>query len=250
MSEFLAGATKRVKPPFFFKDLATFVNYAENPRVICPQLRYMGGRRRPTGERDGDKAVCFNPVYNISPNDCIVYSFGISTDWSFDDAMAGLGCQVYSFDHTIGLPSHDRSDRVHFYNIGLAHRDVTQTGQNANYTLMSLTHIMDMLGHLNKTIDYVKIDIEASEIYILQQLAEESVRLLQIKQLGIEMHPMENLHEFVYDLFVLLEYLGFTTFDARRTAVEELWYTVEQYPNLVLSKCYEMAWAQVETIYW
>ncbi|CAG2232362.1 unnamed protein product [Mytilus edulis] len=29
---------------------------------------------------------------------CLVYSFGINNQWSFDDAMANIGCDVFSFD--------------------------------------------------------------------------------------------------------------------------------------------------------
>ena len=36
---------------------------------------------------------------------CVVYSFGIATDWSFDDEMAMKGCEVHAFDPTLDLTS-------------------------------------------------------------------------------------------------------------------------------------------------
>ena len=38
---------------------------------------------------DGDKFVCFDSI--LSKQSCIVYSFGISNDWSFEDQMDDLG---------------------------------------------------------------------------------------------------------------------------------------------------------------
>ncbi|KAG7176686.1 putative methyltransferase-like 4 [Homarus americanus] len=42
------------------------------------------------------------------------------------------------------------------------------------------------------------------------------------------------------------KYLGFTTFDARRTPHDDLWYTTDRLPDLVFASCYELAWAQVD----
>ena len=38
---------------------------------------------------DGDKFVCFDSI--LSKQSCIVYSFGVSNDWSFEDQMDDLG---------------------------------------------------------------------------------------------------------------------------------------------------------------
>lgn len=71
--------------------------YAETPQLHCPEKRFFGGMERQVNSVnivDGDKAVCLSSRYSITPGDCLVYSFGIAGDWSFDDAMAEYGCQV------------------------------------------------------------------------------------------------------------------------------------------------------------
>ena len=35
---------------------------------------------------------------NVSGDKCLVYSFGIDWDFKFDDAIAGMGCEVHAFD--------------------------------------------------------------------------------------------------------------------------------------------------------
>ncbi|XP_037787694.1 methyltransferase-like protein 24 [Penaeus monodon] len=199
---------------------------------------------------DGDKAVCLSSRYSITPGDCLVYSFGIAGDWSFDDAMAEYGCQVYSFDPTIGLENHQRSERVHFYNVGLGGANRTALIDGVNATILTLGQIIDMLGHTNKTIDYLKIDIEAYEILAFTQLASEQYRLSFVKQVGLEIHPQQQYHDEIYTIMTMLEYLGFASFDARRNMHQELWYTHPRLQNLILSCCYEIAWAQVDKKTW
>ncbi len=48
--------------------------------------------------KDGQKSVCLDEGLQPAINNCLVYSFGIDNEWSFDDDMAKLGCDVYSFD--------------------------------------------------------------------------------------------------------------------------------------------------------
>ena len=38
---------------------------------------------------DGDKFICLDPI--ISQDSCIVYSFGVAGDWTFEDQMDNLG---------------------------------------------------------------------------------------------------------------------------------------------------------------
>ncbi|XP_047483806.1 probable methyltransferase-like protein 24 [Penaeus chinensis] len=248
--ELLEGAKDRVKRPFLFPGYRKFVEYAETPQLHCPEKRYFGGMENSEKIVDGDKAVCLSSLYNITPGNCLVYSFGIAGDWSFDDAMAEYGCQVYSFDPTIGLEDHQRSERVHFYNVGLGGANRTSLIDGVNATILTLGQIIDKLGHTNKTIDYLKMDIEAYEILAFTQLANEQYRLSFVKQVSLEIHPTKQYHEEIYTIMTMLDYLGFASFDARRNMHQELWYTHPRLQNLTLSCCYEIAWAQVDRKTW
>jgi hypothetical protein len=48
------------------------------------------------------------------PGNCLIYSFSIGGDWSFDEQMERYGCQVYAFDPLMGLDQHDHSHAIHF----------------------------------------------------------------------------------------------------------------------------------------
>ena len=120
---------------------------------------------------------------------CLVYSFGIRDDWSVDSAMRDAGCEVHSFDPTIGRPRHCRwgSDTlprgcqpkgIHFHPVGLGavdgeklqvDEDSAQHGGAGE--LKTLATIRRELGHSEREITVLKFDIEGSEWPVLAQIA-------------------------------------------------------------------------------
>ena len=49
----------------------------------------------PGGASEGDKMLCVdNMIHDITHGTCLVYSFGIADDWTFEISMAALGCKV------------------------------------------------------------------------------------------------------------------------------------------------------------
>jgi hypothetical protein len=57
--------------------------------------------------------VCLDKLYtDIMSRNCLIYSFGIAGDWTFEEAMAGLGCVVRAFDPTIDGSGKPRSEKV------------------------------------------------------------------------------------------------------------------------------------------
>jgi hypothetical protein len=57
---------------------------------------------------------------------CLIYSFGIGHETSFDWAAEGIGCDVYMFDPSIGQPRKNFSKHMHFFPIGLSTRTFVQ----------------------------------------------------------------------------------------------------------------------------
>ena len=59
--------------------------------INCRVLKRVGGTwlSRARKQIDADKFVCLDRILN--KDDCIVYSFGINTDWTFEDEMDGIG---------------------------------------------------------------------------------------------------------------------------------------------------------------
>ncbi len=67
-------------------------------RTACERMFDFGGSviHFPTmlGMFDGQKAICLDPEIAPRLNNCLVYSFGINNEWSFDEEMESYGCQV------------------------------------------------------------------------------------------------------------------------------------------------------------
>ncbi|XP_025076188.1 uncharacterized protein LOC112553288 isoform X2 [Pomacea canaliculata] len=106
----------------------------------------------------GNWPVCFDD--NLVPqNNCLVYSFGINYDFRFDDAMAAIGCTVYSFDPSmLDTDDHKRGDRVFFKRIGISDKDddrfvprvdeyVEKRPAVNGWPMRRLQTILDLLGH-------------------------------------------------------------------------------------------------------
>ena len=60
---------------------------------------------------DGGWNICNEPRWKLEKGKCLVYSYGINFDFSFDDAFAKFGCEVHAFDPSMNTPSHVRGKR-------------------------------------------------------------------------------------------------------------------------------------------
>lgn len=157
-------------------------------RTSCRLAHDFGGhmKSKPSG-LDGQKAVCLNPVQVAPPpGECLVYSFGINNEWSFDDNMERYGCQVYAFDPSMKGEDRDRSSAIHFLKFGLGSRDWTN---KKGWRFRSLTSIYNSLKkrHGERVIDYLKMDIEFNEWAVIPQIVKSGM-LDNIRQLAIEIH--------------------------------------------------------------
>ena len=158
--------------------------------------------------------------YDKGPR-CVVYSYGVSTDSSFEVDMVngGLMCEVHAFDPTIGrmnIPSEYRdgstdSQRgggsITFHKLGLSE------SSGASTSFMLVEHLFDTMYRLNHSyIDILKIDVEGAEWNILPHLLrkKEGSSIPVFGQLLIELHYQSV--PVVFDFFNSLSQHGFVSF--------------------------------------
>jgi len=176
------------------------------PTLTCPEVERVGNFG------DGGKWVCglesltedIPTASSANDPSCVMYSFGISTDISFEmEILMRTPCYIFAFDPTIGslpldlLPlgalkkaSDDKSfrERIVFHKVALGAR----SGSSAYHALNeALPDIMARLGH--SYVDLVKIDIEGSEWDVFGSLQQRSkvsgsANFLPVGQLFIELH--------------------------------------------------------------
>ena len=81
---------------------------------VCTVGKFFGGQwLGQCGAFDGHKFVCLDKFYeDVINGRCLIYSFGIAGDWSFEESMAELGCTIRAFDPTIESKSKPATDLV------------------------------------------------------------------------------------------------------------------------------------------
>ncbi|KAK4294386.1 hypothetical protein Pmani_032988 [Petrolisthes manimaculis] len=182
---------KSCSPVLPMPSVDEFYNYVETPRLQCAIPAMVGGAIRKNSNPpviDGQKWVCMSKKFKVQPKKCVVMSFGISNDWSFDDQMdKKYGCKVYSFDHTIHKQDHQRSENIKFFSLGLS--GTTYTNIKGKVMIDRYINILKMLNLENSTIDYLKIDIESSELSFFEDVLYQTPNLLKnVKMMGMEIH--------------------------------------------------------------
>jgi hypothetical protein len=105
-------------------------------------------------------------------------------DWDFEEAMADLGCTVHAYDPTVTRPENVKNPNIHFHPVGIH----SENGQNfEGYMFQTLDTLIKANGDENRTITYLKMDVEGAELTSLGQILKSDV-LENIQQIGIEMH--------------------------------------------------------------
>ena len=130
---------------------------------------------------DGQKYVCMDELMkDIRRNECIVYSFGIGDDMSFEKGISEMGCKVFAYDPTIDQAPY-QSENITFKKIGV----VGTPSEDKNY--QTLNEILKNNGHSNTKISYLKLDIESHELSGLPIWLDNG-DLDNVEQLAIEVH--------------------------------------------------------------
>jgi len=127
--------------------------------TVCLLKTRLGGKfLKVCGYIDGQKYLCMDGLAEaIGRGECLVYSFGVAADWTFEDAVAEMGCKVFAFDPTVDYPE-TRSNNIKFKKQGVAAKS------SADGRLMTLGEFFAANGHSTSTITYLKMDVEGSEI--------------------------------------------------------------------------------------
>ena len=169
-----------------------FHRFVVNPfNSVCRTIKRFGGKFGGKGGKscggnypDGQKFVCMDSILrDIEAGNCVVYSFGIKNDWSFEDIMDRIGCAVYAFDPSVDFPR-QRGNKITFEKIG-----VTAT-TNEKKRLYSLSDILERNSHSDLKISYLKFDIERHELAGLPAWYASGA-LQHVQQFGFEFHLRE-----------------------------------------------------------
>ncbi|MBQ7543398.1 MAG: FkbM family methyltransferase [Synergistaceae bacterium] len=111
------------------------------------------------------------------------YSFGISTDVSWDKDMAGRGYDVFMYDHTIdGLP--EENPRFHWSKLGIA------DGIVQDDRLKTLDELIRTNHHEDKRNMILKMDVEGAEWGFLERVNPDTLR--QFGQMTFEFHNVTD----------------------------------------------------------
>ena len=157
--------------------------FVQNPHhSFCHELKRFGGQFNLGCKfTDGSKFVCMDDLFlDILNGECLIYSFGIADDWSFEDVMDNLGCKVYAFDGSVEYPER-RGNSIHFEKVWVSY----ETVENKNRK--SFESLLRDNGHESTKMSYLKMDIEGNELKCLPPWIKSGI-LDNVQQIGFEFH--------------------------------------------------------------
>ncbi|GFO28782.1 methyltransferase-like protein 24 [Plakobranchus ocellatus] len=161
-----------------------YQRYITSTQALCNKVTRMGNIE------DGGWELCEDPLYAPIKDNCLVYSYGINYDFSFDDAMEKYGCEVHSFDPSMNnYKDYLRNQRVHFHSVGVAGVDKTIGNDSSTWYLYTIASHRRRLHHelSERRLDVLKIDVEGYELEALMTALDDG-SLDDIRQLIFETH--------------------------------------------------------------
>ncbi|ESN92093.1 hypothetical protein HELRODRAFT_155381 [Helobdella robusta] len=135
---------------------------------------------------DGGYDVCFSANFTPSHNRCIVLSFGINNEWSFDEALSERGCYVHAFDPSLNKSDHMHSALIQFHNLGLGRLNEVN---EKKWKMQNIKTILSSLQLQDRTIDVMKCDAEGAEWFLLEDVLKD---LIDVKQIILEVHSLKR----------------------------------------------------------
>ncbi|XP_068230631.1 probable methyltransferase-like protein 24 [Palaemon carinicauda] len=181
-------------------ETAEYFSYLHTPQAHCRKLARLGGvpmcdKVGDDRNMDGNKLVCFDPELELpggrEPTDCLVFSYGVFTDSSFDEAIAILPCEIHMFDIYNYTPSEvlKRHPHSHFHRTGISVNNQANFFSKKNLTILVDTLIGQVVKNdlIGRPMHILKIDIEDAEWDVIKSLKENKFLEL-IGQIAIEIH--------------------------------------------------------------
>lgn len=131
----------------------------------CPSKLRIGG------SGDGGKIVCPERLLKMR-NRCLVYSLGSANSFGFEaEIVSRYGCEVHTFDCTLAAPPTNLPRHVHFHNfcIGALTQPRSMVSSRGRHpgSFATLNDARLRLGHGNRVIDLLKMDIERYEFDVV-----------------------------------------------------------------------------------
>lgn len=149
---------------------------------------------------DGNKYVCLDNFPILDPAskspECLIYSFGLNTETSFEEEFAEMGCEVHGYDHTIKANQIRTQVTENFVSWHLGMGIVTDLQKN----IIRLKDALAKNGHTGRTIHYLKIDIEGEEKNSIPDWIESGA-LDNVEQIGMEVH-LQQKHKWLDALYI------------------------------------------------
>lgn len=189
-------------------ELKQRLRYAQ--RLLSGQETFIRPDQQCQYELLGNEGASFAVIPELVPSGCVVYSFGIGKDISFDqELIRRFGASVYAFDPTPAscswLAGQQLPNGFRAFPYGISDRDgevdflPPQKEANVSYSSVSAHHVnatakvslpvrclSSILKELqHERIGLLKLDIEGMEYSVLEDLLNRGFR---VPQLCVEFH--------------------------------------------------------------
>ena len=187
--------------------------YLETPTALCHRPQLLGGACSSSGALTGHSLLCRDDAYAPQSGHCLVYSAGVGGEWSFAREAAQHKCEVHAFDSGLPTapPAAAHAAGVRFHQVGLAGGTPTESGAPT----ATLSQLMEQLGHRDRVIDFLRVDVQGDE---WDWLERDAAALSHVRQLGMRVYlsldRLRRYHGLLWRLHGLGLRLVYTAADA------------------------------------
>ena len=204
-------------------DLSKYFSWTSQPSCkIIHDFSGMVNSFKPKMESEfvSQKMLCMDAGLMPKANNCLVYAFGDSHEWTFDTSLDKLGCQIFAFDPQLEQDEYTLKPKVHFMKLAIGDED-TNNDTITGWKLRTLQSVYDTLKpiHGKMAIDFMKVNVQQLELLALPHIIRSGM-LDKVKQLGVEIHfhegaPILQYLRIYLNMLKVLEYHGMIRYATR-----------------------------------